>query len=110
MWPDWIPTAVAVAIIGGVIAIYGHRQNRKTATETNKLNASDQFQKNQADEIKRQDGRLDRLERIVEEQGQKIKHLEQRDWSWRRYVTILIDRLRALGDDNPPEPPTGIEI
>lgn len=109
MWTDWIPAGVAVAIITGVISLYGVRQNRKTATEMNKLNASDSLMKNLADEIKRQDERLDKLDQKVQEQGQKIKHLEQREWSLRRYIYSLIDRIHSLGGE-PPEPPTGIEI
>lgn len=109
MWTDWIPAGVAVALITGIISFYGVRQNRKTATETNKLNASDSLMKNLADEIKRQDERLDKLDQKVQEQGQKIKHLEQREWSLRRYIYRLIDRIRALGEE-PPEPPSGIEL
>lgn len=116
MWTDWIPAGVAVAFITGVISIYGVRQNRKTATETNKINQSDLLMKNLADEIKRQDERLDKLDQkvqaqgsTIESQGQKIKHLEQREWSLRRYIYRLIDRIRALGEE-PPEPPSGIEL
>ncbi|MDN5586831.1 hypothetical protein [Brevibacterium aurantiacum] len=109
MWTDWIPAGVAVAIITGVISLYGVRQSRKTATETNKINQSDSLMKNLADEIKRQDERLDKLDQKVQEQGHKIKHLEQREWSLRRYIYRLIDWGKSLGGE-PPEPPPGIEI
>lgn len=116
MWTDWIPAGVAVALITGIISFYGVRQNRKTATETNKINESDSLMKNLADEVRRQDERLDKLDQkvqvqgsTIESQGQKIKHLEQRDWSWRRYVTILIDRLKSLGEE-PPQPPHDLQL
>ncbi|WP_350269309.1 hypothetical protein AAFP32_11970 [Brevibacterium sp. CBA3109] len=116
MWTDWIPAGVAVAFITGIISIYGVRQNRKTATETNKLNESDALIKNLSAEVKRQDGRLDKLEETIlrqgetiDDQGEQIRRLQTREWSLRRYIYRLIDWGRALGGE-PPEPPTDLNL
>ena len=59
--------------------------------------------------MERQDARLDKLDRTVQEQGEQIRHLQVQDWSLKRYIYPLIDRIRALGDE-PPEPPPSLNL
>ena len=66
--------------------------------------------------MKRQDGRLDKLEETIrqqgetiEAQGEKIRHLQTSEWGLRRYVQRLIDFIRA-NDLNPPDPPTNLNL
>lgn len=104
MWTDWIPAGVAVALITGVITIYGVRQNRKTSTETNKLNESDSLIKNLAAEVQRQDGRLDMLDQKVQEQGEQIRRLQAQEWTLKRFIVRLMEKIKELGGE-PPDPP-----
>ena len=117
MWPEWLPTAVAVALIGGAIAFYGHSQNRKTAKETNKLaketneiSEADMLIKNLSADVKALRERADKTDAKLSEQAAQIRKLQQSEWSLRRYVYRLIDWGRSLGGEHPPEPPPGIEI
>lgn len=120
MWPDWtdlIPAAVAAAIITAAVGFYGHRQNRKTASETNKLaketneiSEADMLIKNLSADVKALRERADKTDTKLSEQAAQIRQLQQSEWSLRRYVYRLLDRLKALGDEHPPEPPPGIEI
>lgn len=109
MWTDWIPVGIVVAAITVLGTIYGVRQTRKTAQETNKVNESDALIKNLAAEIERQDGRLDLLDQKVQQQGEQIRRLQAQEWSLRRYIYRLLDRLRTLGEE-PPEPPAGLDL
>lgn len=109
MWTDWIPAAVVVALITGFGTVYGIRQNRKTAVETNKVNESDALIKNLSAEVKRQDGRLDKLEETIEAQGEQIRNLQTREWGLRRYVQRLIDFIKS-NDLHPPDPPHDLNI
>jgi len=45
----------------------------------------------------------------VQEQAEQIRHLQVQEWSLKRYIYRLIDRLRALGDE-PPDPPRDINL
>lgn len=116
MWTDWIPAGVAVALITGIISFYGVRQNRKTATETNKINQSDSLIKNLSEEVKRQDGRLDKLEETIrqqgstiESQGAEIRQLQVQEWGLRRYVATLLDFIRR-NRLTPPDPPHDLKL
>lgn len=116
MWTDWIPAAVAVAIITGAVGLYGHRQNRQTAHETNELAKetneiaeADMLIKNLSADVKALRERADKTDTKLSEQAAQIRQLQQSDWSLRRYIQRLVDRLRAHGEE-PPQPPTGIEI
>ena len=109
MWIDWIPVGIVVAVITVFGTIYGVRQTRKTAQETNKVNESDALIKNLAAEIERQDGRLDLLDQKVQQQGEQIRSLQAQEWSLRRYIYLLLDRFRALGEE-PPDPPAGLDL
>lgn len=114
--PDWLPAAVAVAVITFVGTLVGIAMTRRTAKETNEINEADSLIKNLSAEVQRQDERLDRLDERVQrqdntitQQGTQIRQLEANEWSLRRYVHKLIDKIRALGHD-PPEPPRDLNL
>lgn len=101
MWADWIPAAIVVALITGTVSIYGVRQTRKTTKETNRVNEADRLIQNLAAEVARQDGRLDQLDKKLQEQGEQINRMQAREWSLIRYIYRCIDRFRALGEEPP---------
>lgn len=107
--PDWMPPTIAVAVITVIGTIIGVAMTRRTAKETNHINSAGDLIKNLAAEVERQDARLDKLDAKVAEQGEKIRHLQVQEWSLRRYIYRLLDRLRALGEE-PPEPPHDLNL
>ena len=107
--PEWLPPTIAVAVITLIGTLVGVAMTRQTAKETNEINESDRLIQNLAAEVERQDARLDKLDRTVQEQGEQIRHLQVQEWSLKRYIATLIDRIRALGSE-PPEPPPSANL
>ena len=107
--PEWLPPTIAVAVITLIGTLVGVAMTRQTAKETNQINGSDRLIQNLAAEVERQDARLDKLDRTVQEQGEQIRHLQVQEWSLKRYIATLIDRIRALGSE-PPEPPPSVNL
>ena len=107
--PEWLPPTIAVAVITLIGTLVGVAMTRQTAKETNEINESDRLIQNLAAEVERQDARLDKLDRTVQEQGEQIRHLHVQEWSLKRYIATLIDRIRALGGE-PPEPPPSVNL
>ena len=107
--PEWLPPTIAVAVITLIGTLVGVAMTRQTAKETNEINESDRLIQNLAAEVERQDARLYKLDRTVQEQGEQIRHLQVQEWSLKRYIATLIDRIRALGSE-PPEPPPSVNL
>lgn len=107
--PEWLPPTIAVAIITVIGTIVGVVMTRRTAKETNEINEADRLIQNLATEVERQDARLDKLDTTVQAQGEQIRHLQVQEWSLRRYIYRLIDRIRALGEE-PPDPPDDLKL
>ena len=107
--PEWMPPTIAVAIITVIGTIVGVVMTRRTAKETNEINEADRLIQNLAAEVKRQDARLDKLDTTVQEQGEQIRHLQVQEWSLKRYIYRLFDRIRALGEE-PPDPPHDLNL
>ena len=107
--PEWLPPTIAVAVITLIGTLVGVAMTRQTAKETNEINESDRLIQNLAAEVERQDARLDKLDQTVQEQGEQIRHLQAQEWSLKRYIATLIDRIRALGGE-PPEPPPSVNL
>lgn len=107
--PEWLPPTIAVAVITLIGTLVGVAMTRQTAKETNEINESDRLIQNLAAEVERQDERLDKLDEKVQEQGEQIRHLQIQEWSLKRYIYRLLDRIRALGDE-PPEPPPSLNL
>ena len=107
--PEWLPPTIAVAVITLIGTLVGVAMTRQTAKETHEINESDRLIQTLAAEVERQDARLDKLDRTVQEQGEQIRHLQVQEWSLKRYIAPLIDRIRALGSE-PPEPPPSVNL
>ena len=107
--PEWLPPTIAVAVITLIGTLVVGAMTRQTAKETNEINESDRLIQNLAAEVERQDARLDKLDQTVQEQGEQIRHLQIQEWSLKRYIYRLLDRIRALGDE-PPEPPPSLNL
>lgn len=107
--PEWLPPTIAVAVITLIGTLVGVAMTRQTAKETNEINESDRLIKNLAAEVERQDARLDKLDQTVQEQGEQIRKLQAQEWSLKRYIYRLVDRIRALGGE-PPEPPEDLNL
>lgn len=109
MWTDWIPAAVLVALITGAVTFYGVRKTRQSAKEANEINEADMLIKNLSADVKALRERADNTDQKLNEQAAQIRQLQQADWSLRRYIYRLIDRIRALGEE-PPEPPADLNL
>lgn len=106
-----ISVIAAVLGSGGLAAIITAFVNSKRNRSQSETEARAQFSaefdvlaKNLSDEIRRQDGRIDVLDRTVTTQGEKILRLEQQEWSLRKYISTLIDFIRR-NNLVPPDPP-----
>lgn len=111
MITDWIPAAVLVAIITVAGTIYGIRQTRKTAHETNKVNESEIIIRTLSEQVKtlterqdKSDVKLAEATSKIEDMRSQIRRLSDSEWSLRRYVAILVDFIRRH-DLDPPDPP-----
>lgn len=111
-----ISVIVAVIGSGGLAAIITAFVNSKRNKSQSETEARAQFAaefdvlaKNLSDEIKRQDGRIDGLDKTVASQGEKILRLERRESSLRSYIYRLIAQIRGLGAE-PHEPPADLEL
>lgn len=109
MWTDWIPAAVLVALITLAGGIYATKKTRQSAKEANEINEADMLIKNLSADVKHLRERADKTDAKLTEQAAQIRQLQQADWSLRRYIYRLIDRIRALGEE-PPEPPADLNL
>lgn len=111
MWTDWIPAAVVVALITVAGTVYGIKQNRKTAAETNHISESEivisalqEQVKNLTDRADKSDAKMADQSSKIDDMRSQIRRLSDSEWSLRRYVTILVDFIRKH-DLDPPDPP-----
>lgn len=109
MWTDWIPAGVLVALITVVGTIYGISKTRQSAKEANEIAEADMLIRNLSQQVQTLNERADKTDAKLSEQAAQIRKLQQADWSLRRYIYRLIDRLRALGEE-PPEPPPDLNL
>lgn len=106
---DWFaPTAILTLL--GILGTYvGLNFTRKNNKDTLLLSSRDEHIDDLREDLRDTRERLASIETTVQSQSKRIKDLEVREWSLRRYVYTLIDRLKALGED-PPAPPHDLQL
>src|SRR5699024_11860941 len=82
---------------------------RKNNKDTLLLSSRDEHIDDLREDLRDTRERLATIETTVQSQQDRIKDLEVREWSLRRYVYALIDKIRALGVE-PTVPPTDLTV
>ena len=113
-----ITLIVAVLGSGGLATIItalvnAKRNQAQSETEARAQYATefDVLAKNLSDEIKRQDVKIERLDETVQgqgktiaEQGEHIRKLQNQEWTLKRFILRLMEKIKELGGE-PPDPP-----
>lgn len=106
---DWLAPSVILAAIGALATWAGVAFTRSNSKDTLLLASRDDHIGDLRADLRDTRERLDKLAVTVEQQGEQIRRLQVREWSLRRYVTVLTDRIRELGHE-PPDPPHDLNL
>lgn len=106
---EWFAPGAIIGILTAAGAIFGVVFSRRNHSDTLLLSSRDDHIEDLREDLRDTRARLDRLAETVEEQGDQIRRLQVREWSLRRYVAVLIDKIRSLGHE-PPDPPTDLNL
>lgn len=109
MSSDWYAPGALIGALTAIGTIIGMLFTRRSSTDTLLLASRDDHIDDLREDLRDTRDRLDRLAETVEVQGKQIHRLQVREWSLRRYVTVLIDKIRALGHE-PPDPPADLNL
>lgn len=111
MLTDWMPAAVLVAIITVAGTVYGIKQTRKTAKETNKVKETDLIIRTLSGQVEalterqnKSDVKQAEATREIEDMRGQIRRLSDSEWSLKRYIRTLVEFIRS-NDLDPPDPP-----
>ena len=106
---EWIgPTAIiGLLTVGGLYL--GHLFTRKSNKDTLLLSSRDEHIDDLREDLRDTRERLATIETTVQGQADRIKDLEVREWSLRRYVYALIDKIKSMGGE-PPDPPNDLRL
>lgn len=114
--PEWIGPSAVIGLLTVAALFIGHlftrRNNKDTLLMASRDNHIDDLREDvrlTKEDNKDLRSRLETIEETVSSQSTRIRDLEVREWSLRRYVYKLIDRIRELGGE-PPEPPHDLQL
>lgn len=105
----WLAPGAIIGALTAVGTVVGIVFSRRNHSDTLLLSSRDEHIEDLRQDLRDTRDRLDKLDQTVQEQGEQIRHLQAQEWSLKRYIAILIDRIRALGSE-PPEPPPSINL
>lgn len=101
---EWLgPTAIIGLLTAGGLWL-GHIFTRRNNKDTLLLSARDDHIDDLREDLKETRDRLDGLAKTVDRQGEEIRVLQAREWSLKRYVSMLVDFIKQHNLD-PPKPP-----
>ena len=110
-----IAAVMGSSVLAAIVTAFVNSKRNKAQSETEarapRTAEFDALAKNLSEEINRQDKKIERLDETVQgqgatiaEQGDHIRKLQAQEWTLKRYIYRLIEKIKELGGE-PPEPP-----
>ena len=110
-----IAAVMGSSVLAAIVTAFVNSKRNKSQSETEaraqRTAEFDALAKNLSEEINRQDKKIEQLDSKVQgqgetiaEQGEHIRKLQAQEWTLKRYIYRLIEKIKELGEE-PPEPP-----